>query len=193
MSFPKNDNSLPTVVVLAAGRSERFKAASGGQHKLDMMLQGLSVLERTLASVQASGLPFHVVRAVDVAHIENAGMGDSIATGVAATQSANGWLILPADLPLVLPKTLLALALELASHEVVVPVYESQRGHPVGFSAICGEALGKVSGDQGAARVVAQHKARLVAVDDIGCVLDVDTPEQLARADRALIERESTG
>ena len=193
MSFSKNDNSLPTVVVLAAGRSERFKAASGGQHKLDTMLQGLSVLERTLASVQASGLPFHVVRAVDVAHIKNAGMGDSIATGVTATQNSNGWLILPADLPLVLPKTLLALALELASHEVVVPVYESQRGHPVGFSAMCGEALRKVSGDQGATRVVAQYKAHLVAVDDIGCVLDVDTPEQLARADRALIERESMG
>jgi len=192
MSFSKNDNSLPTVVVLAAGRSERFKAASGGQHKLDTMLQGLSVLERTLASVQASGLPFHVVRAADVAHIENAGMGDSIATGVAATHNSNGWLILPADLPLVLPKTLLALALELASHEVVVPVYESQRGHPVGFSAMCGEALRKVSGDQGAARVVAQHKANLVPVDDIGCVLDVDTPEQLARVDRVLIEREST-
>jgi molybdenum cofactor cytidylyltransferase len=157
------------------------------------MLQGLSVLERTLASVQASGLPFHVVRAADVAHIKNAGMGDSIATGVDATHNSNGWLILPADLPLVLPKTLLALALELASHEVVVPVYESQRGHPVGFSAMCGEALRKVSGDQGAARVVAQHKAHLVPVDDIGCVLDVDTPEQLARADRALIERESTG
>jgi molybdenum cofactor cytidylyltransferase len=154
------------------------------------MLQGLSVLERTLASVQASGLPFHVVRAADMTHIENAGMGDSIASGVAATHNANGWLILPADLPLVLPKTLLALALELTSHEVVVPVYESQRGHPVGFSAICGEALRKVSGDQGAARVVAKHKAHLVTVDDIGCVLDVDTPEQLALAERVLLERE---
>ena len=189
MSFLKNDNSLPTVVVLAAGRSERFKAASGGHHKLDTMLQGRSVLEHTLASVQATGLPFHVVRAVDVAHIENAGMGDSIATGVTATQNSNGWLIVPADLPLVLPKTLLTLALELASHEVVVPVYESQRGHPVGFSAICGEALRKVSGDQGAARVVAQHKAHLVPVDDIGCVLDVDTPEQLVQAERILLER----
>ena len=72
---------------------------------------------------------------------------------------------------------------------MVVPVYKSQRGHPVGFSAICGEALRKVSGDQGAARVVAQHKAHLVAVDDIGCVLDVDTPEQLAQAELILLER----
>jgi molybdenum cofactor cytidylyltransferase len=116
-------------------------------------------------------------------------MGDSIATGVAATHHANGWLILPADLPLVMPKTLLTLALELASHEVVVPVYNNQRGHPVGFSARSGEALRQVSGDQGAARVVAQHKAHLVPVDDIGCVLDVDTPEQLAQAERVFLQR----
>jgi len=63
-----------------------------------------------LAGVQASGLPFHVVRAVDIAHLENAGMGDSIATGVVATQNANGWLILPADLPLVLPKYFICLS-----------------------------------------------------------------------------------
>jgi hypothetical protein len=30
----------------------------------------------------------------------------------------------------------------------------------------------------------------LVPVDDIGCVLDVDTPAQLALADRVLLERE---
>jgi CTP:molybdopterin cytidylyltransferase MocA len=48
---------------------------------------------------------------------------------------------------------------------------------------MCGEALRKVSGDQGAVRVVAQHKAHLVPVDDIGCVLDVDTPEQLEQAE----------
>jgi CTP:molybdopterin cytidylyltransferase MocA len=54
---------------------------------------------------------------------------------------------------------------------------------------MCGEALRKVSGDQGAARVVAQHKAHLVPVDDIGCVLDVDTPEQLVQAERILLER----
>jgi len=189
MSLLKTENTLPTVVVLAAGRSERFKAASGGQHKLDTMLQGQSVLERSLSNVRASGLPFHVVCAADTAHIENPGMGDSIATGVTATLNANGWLILPADLPLVLPKTLFALALELASHEVVVPVYQNQRGHPVGFSAMCGDALRKMSGEQGAARVVAQHKVHLVPIDDIGCVLDVDTPNQLAQAEAVLRQR----
>ena len=45
-SYVKTDNSLPTVVVLAADRSERFKTAYGSQHKLDPMLQGRSVLER---------------------------------------------------------------------------------------------------------------------------------------------------
>ena len=83
----------------------------------------------------------------------------------------------------------MALAQELVLHEFVVPVYEGQRGHPVGFSFMCGEALLQVSGDQGAARVVAQHKVHLVHVDDIGCVLDVDTPEQLAQAQVALLAR----
>ena len=43
--------------------------------------------------VKASGLPWHLE---DAGH---AGMGDSIAAAVAATQEANGWLVLPGDLP----------------------------------------------------------------------------------------------
>ena len=54
---------------------------------------------------------------------------------------------------------------------------------------MCGDALRKMSGEQGAARVVAQHKVHLVPVDDIGCVLDVDTPEQLAQAEAVLTQR----
>ena len=189
MPHSNRNNSLPTVIVLAAGRSERFKVASGGQHKLHTMLQGRTVLERTLASVQASGLPFHLVTAADMSHIDHAGMGDSIAAGVMATQHASGWLILPADLPLVLPQTIFAIALALATHEVVVPVYAKHRGHPVGFAAVCGAALAQLSGDHGAARVVAQHEAYTVPIDDIGCVLDVDTPEQLAQANLVLLQR----
>ena len=47
--------TLATVIVLAAGRSERFRAASGGQDKLHAPLGWGSVREHTLAAVQASG------------------------------------------------------------------------------------------------------------------------------------------
>jgi molybdenum cofactor cytidylyltransferase len=102
VSFPVLlSKSLPTVIVLAAGRSARFRAASGGQDKLHASLGQRSVREHTLAAVQSSGLPWHIVEPAHTAHIGLPGMGDSIATGVRACAQAAGWLILPADLPLV--------------------------------------------------------------------------------------------
>ena len=98
--------SLPTVIVLAAGRSTRFRATSGGLDKLQAHLGTLSVREHTLAAVQASGLSFHVVEPAHTAHLDQPGMGDSIATGARACAQAAGWLVLPADLPLVQPATL---------------------------------------------------------------------------------------
>jgi len=68
------------------------------------------VREHTLAAVQASGLPWHVVEPAHTAHMDQPGMGDSIATGVCACAQAAGWLILPADLPLIQPATLRAVA-----------------------------------------------------------------------------------
>jgi molybdenum cofactor cytidylyltransferase len=171
------------VIVLAAGRSERFAAASGGQHKLHALLGTRSVREHTLEAVRASGLPWHVVEA---AHLHLAGMGDSIATGVRACAEATGWLILPADLPLVQPQTLRTVAQALQSHTVVVPVFAGQRGHPVGFAAACGPALMALTGDQGARAVLQAHAPYALAVDDAGCIHDVDTPEALEAALRLI-------
>ena len=42
------------------------------------------------------------------------------------------------------------------------------------------EALLALSGDEGARRVMAQHTPWRLELDDIGCVLDVDTPQALA-------------
>jgi molybdenum cofactor cytidylyltransferase len=171
--------ALPTVIVLAAGKGERFKASGATQDKLDALLNGQSVRAHVLAAVHASGLPFHVVERLDTAHLPQPGMGDSIACGVAATPNAKGWLILPADLPLIQACTLLAVADALSQYEVVVPRYQGQQGHPVGFSSSCREALLKLKGDHGARTVVAQHEVCRLDVDDEGCVLDVDTVDIL--------------
>ncbi len=184
------------VIVLAAGRGERFKVAGGTQHKLDALLQDRSVRQHVLAAVQASGLPWHVVTPEHTQHLSNPGMADSIACGVAATQQADGWLILPADLPLIQPETLchMANALHEASQQqpacdVVVPMYQQQRGHPVGFSKACLSDLLSLRGDQGASSVVAKHNSLQVLVDDIGCVTDVDTPALLQKAAELLQTR----
>ena len=97
-------SDLPTVIVLASGRGERFRASGGTQHKLSALLGGRPVLARTLEAVRASGLPWHLE---DAGH---AGMGDSIAAGVRSTPNDVGWLILPADLPLIQSATLVQVA-----------------------------------------------------------------------------------
>jgi len=172
--------SSPTVIILASGRGERFAASGGGTHKLQARLGDKTVLQHTLDAVQASGLPWHLE---DAGH---PGMGDSIAAAVRATAQAAGWLILPADLPLIQSDTLRAVAAALSDHEVVVPVYRGQRGHPVGFAARCRPALLALKGNQGAAPVVRAHAAIEFIVDDVGCVTDIDTVEDLQAAARLM-------
>ena len=174
--------ALPTVLVLAAGKGERFKAAGGSEDKLNALLGIQRVRDHVMVAVEASGLPWHIVEREHTQHLSNPGMADSIACGVAATPEAQGWLILPADLPLIQASTLRAVAEALQSHTVVVPFYLGKQGHPVGFQAACGKALQKLTGDEGARAVVMQHTFLKLSVMDEGAVLDVDTPELLAQA-----------
>ena len=178
---------LPVVLVLASGRGDRFVASGGQVHKLRALLAGVPVLEHTLAAVRASGLPWHLE---DAGH---PGMGDSIAAAVRATAGAPGWLVLPGDLPLVLPETLRSIAAALADCAVAVPLYQGERGHPVGFAAECQPGLLALSGEQGAASVVRQQtqqgRVRWVDVDDAGTVTDVDTVQDLERAAQRLAAR----
>jgi molybdenum cofactor cytidylyltransferase len=177
----------PVVLVLASGRGERFVASGGSGSKLKALLCGQPVLDHTLAAVRASGLPWHLE---DAGH---AGMGDSIAAAVRATQDAGGWLVLPGDLPLVRPESLQAVAAALAQHAVVVPRYQGAAGHPVGFAASCRDALLQLSGTHGAAAIVKAQRA-LQAVQDLelpdaGIVTDIDTVQDLAQAERLLAQR----
>lgn len=167
----------PTVIVLASGRGERFLASGGSGHKLQARLGDTTVLAHTLAAVRASGLPWHLE---DAGH---PGMGDSIAAAVRATADAAGWLILPADLPLVLPQTLRRIAAAPAAMRVLRPVYQGQPGHPVRFDRCCGPALMALSGEQGAAALARQYGPDTLAVDDAGCVTDVDTVAALRQAE----------
>lgn len=178
----------PVVIVLAAGRGERFAASGGQVHKLQALLGGITVIDHVLEAVRASGLPSHVVEA-DPAR---PGMADSIAAGVRATPDAQGWLILPADLPLVRASTLRTLAAS-SSKPVSVPVYRGQRGHPVHFAAQCGLALLKIEGNKGAAQVLQAYLAidsvAFVDVDDAGVVTDIDTLGDLRQAEELLAQR----
>ena len=170
----------PTVLILASGRGERFCASGGSGHKLQALLGNKTVLQHTLDAVQMSALPWHLE---DGGH---PGMGDSIAAAVRATPQSSGWLILPADLPLIQGDTLRRVAAALQDHDVVLPIYQGQRGHPVGFSARCGAALCELSGERGAAGIVGLFATHELIVDDVGCVSDIDTVDDLCAAGRRL-------
>lgn len=179
--------SGPVVLILASGRGERFNASGGAGSKLQALLGGIPVLERTLGAVRASGLAWHLE---STAH---PGMGDSIAAAVHSTANASGWLVLPGDLPLVQPASLRAVASALSQHAVVLPHFEGQRGHPVGFGAAWRDALSALGGQEGAAAIVrrAASKGCVSHLDiaDPGIVTDVDTVEDLARAEQLLARR----
>jgi len=196
----------PAVIVLAGGRGERFKGAG---HKLGQPLGGSTVLGITLRNVIASQLPLVVVATEPVAELArravasrdvvvlpdsggggpaHLGMGHSIASGVSARAHAGGWLVLPGDMPLVKPATLVQVAAQLEHHAVVCAHYKGRRGHPVGFSAELFSELVVLSGDEGARRLVSRYPALGLEVDDPGVLEDVDTQEDLARVRLALGE-----
>lgn len=174
----------PVVIVLASGRGERFLASGGSTHKLQALLGNKTVLQHTLDAVRASGLPFYLAQG------DHPGMGDSIAAAVRATADAEGWLVLPADLPLLQPETIRQVAQAPAQHAVVRPVYQGRRGHPVRFARALGAQLMGLKGNQGAAPVVIAQGATELIVNDAGCVTDIDTVQDLQQALQLLQARQ---
>jgi len=183
-------------VLLAAGAGTRF----GGRKLLYPLSNGTSLGITALRNLKSSVSKVVVVvrpgeeelrqliAREEVAVVECAeaagGMGHSLAAGVAAEPSADGWVIALGDMPRLRPDTIRAVvrALE-GGAEIVVPVFGGQRGHPVGFgrSFRC-ELLG-LSGDAGARTVLTKHASavRLLEVDDAGVVQDIDTLADAAR------------
>jgi molybdenum cofactor cytidylyltransferase len=194
----------PVVVVLAAGRGSRFR---GSGHKLEQPLGGAKGADTVLACSLRHALEtqlrvvvvttpalapavHRLVAARDVLILaeqdaqgrpQPVGMGHSIVAGISATGDADGWLILPADMPLVRPSTILAVAQGLERYPVCYAQYRGIQGHPVGFGTELYSELMALRGDEGARRIVARYAAQPIEVDDPGVHIDVDTAEDLAR------------
>ena len=188
----------PALIVLAAGRGSRF---NGAEHKLAQPLGPSTVLGCTLrhaiethlavvvvTTEPLAGLARRSVAARDVVVLPEVGsgagsatlgMGYSIAAGVSARPDASGWLILPADMPLVLPASMLAVARQLEHHPVAYAQHRGRRGHPVAFSAELYSELAMLSGDEGARRLIARYPAVGVELDDPGVLVDIDTEADL--------------
>ncbi|CAI1028130.1 TPA: NTP transferase domain-containing protein [Serratia marcescens] len=186
------------IVITAAGRGERFIQAGGQGNKLnagfaDAAGERRSLFEHTLRRALASGLPVQVVARPDnlpvlaacaanqvpVTLLASAGLGDSIAAGVAATPHWQGWLIHLADMPFVGADVFRQVADALRQHPIVRPSYAQQAGHPVGFSARLRKPLCQLRGDNGARELLQGAAVHLLPLEHPGVVQDIDLPSQL--------------
>ncbi len=185
--------SRPAIIVTAAGLGRRF---GGAVHKLDQAFDGATVLVTTVRHAIQTQLPVVVVTTAgraaalagvlaqrDIVVLSEAqaarGMGASIATGVVERSGAPGWLVLPGDMPLVQPGTMLAVAGALDQHPVAYAQYRGRRGHPVAFAAELYSELIQLNSDDGARRVMLRYPAHGQDVEDPGVLLDIDTPADL--------------
>ncbi len=185
-------------IVLAAGRSSRM-----GEPKQLLALGGKTLLQRTLENVCASQaqdivlvLGFAAEAITTQIEVEGVrvvinpdhqqGMGTSLRAGLAAldaqTQAA---LIVLADQPFVSPTTLDQIInhYQQSDGQIVIPTYRGFRGNPVLLDRSVFPEVMALSGDIGCRAIFGDHLDGIVKVPvgDIGILLDIDTPEDLAR------------
>jgi molybdenum cofactor cytidylyltransferase len=188
-----------TAIVLAAGQGSRFRAEAGAdQDKLLALCVGRDgvtrpVIEQVLVNLPVSVVDRWVVTSPErvevirlaqaygcqVLLLQSAGMGDSIAAAVAASASAEGWLVVLGDMPFIQPASIEQVIDALVSDGISVPVHAGQYGHPVAFDRAFGPRLMALTGDRGAKPLFARAVLREMQVEDRGVLWDVDVPATL--------------
>lgn len=115
------------------------------------------------------------------------GMGASLACAAQAAGGADGYLVALADMPFVRPSSIAAVRDALAAGALIAaPYFRARRGHPVGIAGSLRAELERLSGDEGARKILAARENELVKVPvgDPGVVRDIDRPEDLLLAPR---------
>ncbi len=188
-------------IVLAAGRGTRFADDEGEGGKICARLEGRPLVVHVTATATVSrAAPIIVVTGRDAVRAEAAlegldvvlvhnprfaeGMAGSVAAGLGAVPDmADAVLVLLADMPRVMPATLDALiaAFDRERPDAVVPLHGGRRGNPVLIARALFPALLRLTGDEGARRILADDSCRVLGcpVDDPGVLVDVDTREAL--------------
>ncbi|WP_313668404.1 NTP transferase domain-containing protein [Sandarakinorhabdus sp.] len=180
-------------VLLAAGRSSRF----GAGHKLLAPWRGKPLVAHAVDAIAAAGLPPPiVVLGHDEAAVRAAlagydvqfvaapdwadGMGHSLAAGIAAVPADwDAALICLGDMPAVEPALIAALAA--APGELVVPLWDGRRGHPVRWPRAAFARLLALTGDTGGKAAMGDFTVTEIAAPSAACLVDIDTPTALAK------------
>jgi len=188
-------------IILAAGQSRRM----GPDNKLLAEIDGKAMLARVVEAAKASqvvditAVTGHQVDqvkamlakyAIPTVHNSNfsQGLSTSLQAGVSALSGKfDGIIVLLGDMPRVSANhidRLIAAFDPLEGRAICVPTYQGKRGNPVIFGEQFFSEMTQVGGDSGAKHLIGEHEEELVEVpmEDDGIILDVDTPDALARA-----------
>ena len=188
-------------VVLAAGQGSRF-----GGGKLDAPCAGEPVGSHVLSAIATAGIqpgiiivraemPSFARAASDwqkvVNHHATSGLGSSLAlaTQVAIERGSPAMLVLLADMPLLSSAYLADL---LACAPPAATLYPSGApGVPALLPAALYPRLMQLDGDRGAGALLGGHADLSLCEPPPDMLIDVDRPDDLARAARLLISREA--
>ncbi len=181
------------IIVLAAGRSRRFK----GDKRLAKLDCGIPLLEATLRNIpeefqrrllvlrpgDATLATTYAARGwqVHFAPDSHLGLGHSLASAIRQVQDWSGCLIALGDMPFIHPQTFLQLRQALVDYPMVVPVYQGRRGNPAGFRSNYFAPIARLQGDRGARQLLREHASLCHEEDcgDPGILEDIDTPAAL--------------
>ncbi len=192
-------------VVLAAGRSSRYRAGGGPEPtKLVAYLNGEPLVRAVARAALAShAAPVIVVtghaapqveaalEGLDVVFAHNpdfaSGLASSLRVGVAAVPATvAGVIVLLGDMPEVKPQTIDRVIAAFAAQpgaSAAAPVTQGRRGNPALLGRALFSSVAKLAGDEGA-RGLLRGVEDVVEVpfEDQATAADIDTPEDLERA-----------
>ncbi|NBD24297.1 nucleotidyltransferase family protein [Paenibacillus glycinis] len=125
------------------------------------------------------------------------GMASSLRLGIRAlTGRTRAAFVFLADQPLVSPRAIAAMREQYALRHnegirIVRPVYGGASGHPVLFDAGMYAEFEAIRGDEGGKSILAKHRERtlMLPFPNAEWGYDVDTPDDLMRAERLLALR----
>ena len=186
-----------TAVILAAGYSARMQ-----QFKPLLDLGGQPVIDRVITSFMDAGIKdirvvagynkeklIQALTEVDVKVIINERFADGMFTSVQAgvrslDANTEAFFLMPADVPLVRPATIryLAESRNLQPDKILIPVFDSRRGHPPLIASSFAGAIIDYSGENGLGGIFNLYSSDIVTlpVTDSNILLDMDTPEEYA-------------
>lgn len=185
-----------TGIIMASGFSKRMK-----KDKLTLRIDGELVIEKVIKAAKLSRLDEIIlvyqkdeIRDIAVKYgiktIFNScpenGQSESMKLGIKASDiNTKAFMFLVGDQPLLNSQTIDKIidAFNNNDNEIVVPVYNEEKGSPTLFSSIFRDKLLEVEGDKGGKMIIQEMSDRVkyLPIEDYRVGLDIDTWDEYQR------------